>query len=186
MKTLSYFYEPIIKIFDYKGRATRSQYWIWFGINALWYFYLNPYLFTPMVGQSFSKIRLSMSDYSAAFSWIGLAQGIVIGGSWILPYVTLLAITARRMRDANAATWLFKAFIAGHGIAVIFVPLMFANLEFALLAIPGLIMMALFGVGCMIKGLEPSYVAPVSEELPYVDRLEAHLAKRAQDLFAQD
>ena len=182
MKTLSYFYEPIIKIFDYKGRATRSQYWIWFGINALWYFYLNPYLFTPMVGQSFSQIRLSMSDYSASFSWIGLAQGIVIGGSWILPYVTLLAITARRMRDVNAATWLFKAFITGHAIAVIFILLTLGYFGLAVFTLPGFIMMAVFGVGCMIKGLEPSYVAPALEGLSYAERLKAHLAQRAEDL----
>ena len=163
MRALSYFYEPIIKIFDYKGRATRSQYWIWFGINALWYFYLNPYLFTPMVRQSFSKIRWSMSDYSASFSWIGLVQGIVTFGSWILPYVTLLAITARRMRDANTAPKLFKTFIIWHGITGLSVALTFVVWPFVFVTIVGLFVLAFLGFGCMVKGLEPSYVAPVTE-----------------------
>ena len=161
MKTLSYFYEPIIKIFDYKGRATRSQYWIWFGITALWYFSVSAQYFVPAVGQlSLWVNRTFPASYS---QFLDTAIYVGMYASYVIAYLPLLAITARRLRDTNAAPWLFKAFITGHIVTGISLLLAFAFWGFAFFAIPGLIMMALFGVGCMIKGLEPSYVAPAPE-----------------------
>ena len=183
-EVLKCLYQPILKAFDYKSRATRTQYWSWFGINALWYFYLNPSLFAPMIDQSFYKIRSSMNDYSSSFSWIGMVQVVVTVGAWVLPYLTLLSMTARRMRDADAKPWLFKAFATGHYITVFFLPLAFVLYYLALFAIPGLFMMAIFGVGCMITALKPS-AETLTEYLPkksFGERLKSDLEQRAQEL----
>ena len=159
-KVVSYLFEPIIKIFDYKGRATRSQYWIWFGITALWY--VTSWLLDMRIFSGKEALQWTMPN----LMWLWSICMLVTVISWLVSYLALLSMTMRRMRDANAQLWIFKTHLTGHFITLTGLALVFVNMAFYALAQIGLAIVILFGLVCVILSLGPTSGSQVTAPLP--------------------
>jgi len=177
---LKYFYEPILKVFDYRGRATRTQYWVGFGLTGVYYFALSQVFWSFYTGY----VDFMYQNMGNAFTRVALSIGqiLLLVIFWVLPAAPIVALTKRRNIDAAAKPWVFGWFATG--ILLCIPSAIWGLATFWFLSLPGLLLAAVFGVACMIVGLLPSAENLVlkNAKAPLGERLKSELAERAQEL----
>lgn len=167
MSELRYFYEPILKSFDFRGRSTRTQYWTWLGITAVYYFALGQVFWTP-----YTSFRIWADQYiwtdqqsnSAIGGLLSVAEILMLAVCWLGPVAPTLAITRRRFIDANAKLWVYKYFLISFSVCLVSVPI--GLVTFWFLSLVALSTLAVFGVACLIVGTFPSQAVPSKSRPP--------------------
>jgi uncharacterized membrane protein YhaH (DUF805 family) len=163
MNVLRFFYEPILKAFDFRGRATRVQYWSWFGITFAYYFVLGQVFWAPYVSFQIWADQLSSSSISGLLS---VAEVLILAVCWLGPVLPTLAITRRRLIDANAELRVYKYFLISFLVCLVSVPI--GLVTFWLLSLIALTTLGVYGFVCMAIATLPSN-ANIEATTPSVD-----------------
>ena len=108
-------FAPLKRYFDFQGRSRRSEYWL---------FYLLTTLVT--VGLYLPLMALGMdSETGEPNAMVGLV-GLLLGLVWLGFFIPSLAVSVRRLHDANRSGWwgLIRFLpLAGALVLLIFMPL---------------------------------------------------------------
>lgn len=101
---MNYFFDPILKrYFDFKGLATRKEYWLFFFFIVLF------------------NIVFSIID--AATGMIDIESGVGVFSTifTLLIFIPSLAIAARRLHDVGFSAWWLLFLIVPFGFLVLFI-----------------------------------------------------------------
>lgn len=158
-EALKYFYEPILKTFDYKGRATRAQYWTWLGI-------------TIAVLLGLHLVIWNGNWFWSLFPNLGLAGsiGLVILLNCVAP-IPMFSMTLRRLRQAGrGGLGAAYALYVGTGLLLLgvvtqFAPGSFINAVgpvFFILAFIGFLVFFFSAIACVILATLPDSTTPAN------------------------
>jgi len=110
---MNYLIEPFKKAFDFDGRATRTQYWMF----VLWYFLITIALLLP-------SVLFSNAEGSSAVAGI---FGVLLIVWYLALIIPSIAIIVRRLHDTGRSGWWFF---------IMFVPLIGGIWFFILMVLP--------------------------------------------------
>lgn len=96
-------FQPLVKYVDFKGRARRQEYWLFWLVQVIFFSILNGVLITLML-QTFSTLG-SASDPSAAFNPGLLILGQISNVISLGLLIPNLAVGVRRLHDTNRTGW---------------------------------------------------------------------------------
>ena len=115
------FYLPILLNFNFEGRATRRQYWMFQLFNVI--LISSLYIFSII----FSVLSFADNPYGYGISFFGLIAGlffILICLVILATFVQQIALSVRRIHDVGYSGWLFLIslvpIIGGIALLVIF------------------------------------------------------------------
>lgn len=118
MKDLAFFIKPLKRAFDFKGRANRKEFWLYFAA-----------LLVAFYAACFAIMMLTMTSCTVLYSdmgaqqgcgWIGTIICILLFG-WGMPILTMSA-GARRLHDSDkSGWWQLLIFIPSLGILALFI-----------------------------------------------------------------
>ena len=164
MNSLNNFYEPIFQTFDYKGRSNKKQFWAWFWITVVW-FVLGAQLLDSWIMSVEHQVASTFPNFKYHLGGlIPTLFTVAQCATWLVAFLPLLSMTARRLRDAGADPVVFKRFL----FAVI------ATVALSLLGLVAFVFIGLssfaflaavyFGGRCLAQASKPSIELEVSNE----------------------
>ncbi len=118
MKDLEFLINPLKRSFDFKGRANRKEFWLYF-VGLLIAFYAACFV---IMGLTASACALFHSDMGAqqVCGWIGTIICILLFGGG-MPLM-LMSAGARRLHDSDkSGWWQLLIFIPSLGILALFI-----------------------------------------------------------------
>lgn len=118
MKDLAFFIIPLKRVFDFKGRANRKEFWLYL-LGLLIAFHAACFL---IMGLTLLSCALIYDDMGAqqGCGWIGVIICILL--CWLGFPFTLMSAGARRLHDSNkSGWWQLIIFLPSLGILVLFV-----------------------------------------------------------------
>jgi len=102
-EAVNYFFDPILKhYFDFKGVATRKEYWLFFFFTLL---------FNVILGIIDAATGMSMQGSMGVL-------GVIFG---LLIFVPSMAIMVRRLHDAGFSAWWLLLLIVPFGFLVLLI-----------------------------------------------------------------
>lgn len=119
MKDLEFLIKPLKRTFDFKGRANRKEFWLYF-VGLLIAFYAA--CFVIMMGITIPACALFNSNPGAqqGCGWIGVIISILLFG-WGMPLL-LMSAGARRLHDSDkSGWWQLLVFIPSLGMLALFI-----------------------------------------------------------------
>lgn len=126
MKNLDFFIKPLKRTFDFKGRANRKEFWLYF-VVLLGAFYAACFL---IMGLTIASCALMYDDMGAqeGCGWIGTAICILL--FWLgFPFM-LMSVGARRLHDSDkSGWWQLLIFIPSLGILALFILMLLSGTE---------------------------------------------------------
>jgi len=103
-KRVNYFVEPIHKAFDFKGRSTRKQFWMFLGLSCI-------------VSTLLLFIGVKMMTFSPGFNY-NILNNIYA----FLIIIPTISISCRRIKDMGLSPfWIFGLFIPFVGPLVVLI-----------------------------------------------------------------
>ncbi|MDB5471235.1 MAG: hypothetical protein JWR84_2795 [Caulobacter sp.] len=107
-------FAPLRKYADFHGRATRTEFWLFFLFRVL--------LLAAFVG-GFVAVFYATGDYpeEGGINWMTKCILLAAFASWIVLILPQLAVTVRRLHDQDQSGWLVLLKWAPLGDLVLFV-----------------------------------------------------------------
>jgi uncharacterized membrane protein YhaH (DUF805 family) len=152
---------PYRRYFDFSGRSSRKEYWMFFLLWALAFVALGIGLIVAIAGSLPGLARGSVAPLAAAGIgfWILLA---VFGLFFLASLVPMIALQVRRLHDLNLSGWYYLAYFVG-GLILDQVPNVGSSLN-SLLGIGWIVLNCMAGTrGANRYGEDP--LDPVSAEI---------------------
>ncbi|MCX6019676.1 MAG: DUF805 domain-containing protein [Chloroflexi bacterium] len=102
---MSYLINPIVRLFDFRTRSSRREYWLY----LLW---MLPF-YALVIGLTWYVSASAMSDPSGAADSTASTLAIVSGIVYLVLVLPLPALAVRRLQDTGSTGWLLFVPIYG-------------------------------------------------------------------------